>query len=135
MVLLLVVLLLLLVDPLAFRRLLRPLPVLAVPRSFGVVISAAATLNAAAAAAAACERVTELGAGVCASDNGVAMDVDMEVADIGTGGGIPHAPSASALPSAAVLPATVSPLRTATGVRFLEEDEAEKEAEAEDGWA
>ena len=131
--LVLVVLLLLLVDPLAFRRLLRPLPVLAVPRSFGVVISTAATLNAAAAAAAACERVTELGAGVCASDNGVAMD--MEVADIGTGGGMPHAPSASALPSAAVLPATVSPLRTATGVRFLEEDEAEKEAEAEDGWA
>ena len=46
-VLVLVVLLLFLVDPLSFRRLLRPLPVLAVPRLFGVVISAAATLNAA----------------------------------------------------------------------------------------
>ena len=76
LVLVLVLLLLLLVDPLAFRLLLRPLPVLTVPRSFGVVISAAATLNAAAAAAAACERVTEVGAGVCASDSGVAMDAE-----------------------------------------------------------
>ena len=40
---------------------------------------------------------------------------------------MPHAPSASAFPSAAALPAT--------GVRFFEELEAEKQAEAEEVWA